>query len=818
MTHLTDLRFAWRTWRRNPVPPLTAVITLALGVGANTAIFSVVHAVMLKPLPYAQSDRLTQIWSVDLDPHSDLGAMTHRDKQLMNDRELDRLRELSRSFADIGYYFPWMSNIGGPDGAERVYATVVSPGFFTTLRVTPAMGRAFTREDMTPGKDRVVVLSDGFWRRRFHADPAALGKTLTVDGYPCTVVGVLPPGFRLIAPSVNEQPELLEPLSLAMNGPFEMKSAFAFGRLRPGISLAAARAESTALARQLPPHEAGPKAGGPRGINLVPMVDDVASGIRPALLILFAAAGCVLLIACGNIASLILASTAGREAELALRTALGARRGRLARQLLTEAMALSLAGTALGLALSFWVVRAIVHLYPERIPRLESLNPDPAVFAFTALLAIVTALLIGGLPAWRYSRADVQLMLKSATSGGRADGGRLPDVLMAAQIAAALVLLIGAGLLLRSFLLMRAIDPGYRRHNLLIAHLMLDDQTYATPQKRAEFVRRLVEKASALPGVEAAGATDSMPLEFNMLMGITVGIEGHPELGKDVEVDWRSVTPNFLQTIGVSLVSGRYLDLSDSGGTDCGTTFCSSAGGVIVNQAFARKYFNGANAVGRHLYIDGQPRPIVGEIADLRDLKLDRTGMAAVYGPFDTLPTQMVDLGVRTASDPRLLVNALRRELRDIDPNQPLGKVSTMDDAFGKAVAKPRWYAILIGSFAGLAMLLAAVGIYGVVAYAVSRRTHEIGIRMAIGAQPRDVMRMVLWRGMLPPLVGVVVGLPLAAAGSKVLASFLYGVKPLDVETYVAVALAIPLVALIAAYVPARRATKVDPMAALRCE
>ncbi|MGA2135067.1 MAG: ABC transporter permease [Bryobacteraceae bacterium] len=413
-----DLRFAWRTWRKHPIPPLTAVLTLALGVGANTAIFSVIHAVMLKPLPYPQPDRLTQIWSVDLDPHSDLGAMSHRDKQLLNTKELDRLRELSRSFQDVGYYFPWMSNASAPGQAERVPAAVVSHGVFTTLGVKPVLGRAFTAEDMVAGQNHLVILSDAFWRRRFHADSGIVGKTLTVDGFPSTVVGVMAAGFRLIAPSINEQPDLLQPVSLVIGGHLRPEAAFAFGRLRPDISLSAARAEMGALARQLPPHASGPPGKqGPRGINLVPMDDEVASGIRPALLILFAAAGCVLLIACGNIASLMLAETAAREPELALRTALGARRGRLAGQLLTESMALSTAGTALGLLLSVWAVRTIVHLYPERIPRLESLAPEPAVFAFTALLAIVTALLCGGLPALRYSRTDLQQVLKGSSAG-----------------------------------------------------------------------------------------------------------------------------------------------------------------------------------------------------------------------------------------------------------------------------------------------------------------------------------------------------------------------------------------------------------------
>ena len=802
MSVLGDVLFAFRTWRKQPFPPLAALVTLALGVGANTAIFSVIHAVMLKPLPYPEPDRLVQIWSVDL------GA--RRDNGLLSGKEIDRLRAASRSFQDIGYYHFWMSNFSGQGEAERIYTALVSPGFLSTLGVAPALGRAFTAADMTHGNDRIVILSDAFWRRRFNADPAILGKTVTVDGFPCVVVGVLAPASRLIAPALTVQPDLIQPISVIMDVRHRPESAYAFGRLRPRVSLTAASAEMSALVRQLPPEDdvRPPGTHGPRNIKLVPMAEEVASGIRPALLILLAAAGCVLLIACGNIASLILALTAAREGELALRTALGARRGRLARQLLTESMALSVVGTALGLLLSFWVVRAIVHLYPDRIPRLESLNPEPPVFVFAALLAIVTAALCGGLPAWRYSRADVQQVLKASRNGGRPGASRFRDVLMTAQIAAALVLLIGAGLLLRSFRLLRAIDPGYQRHNILVAHLMLDAKTYAAPEKQAAFVERLIARMEALPAVEEAGATDSLPLDMNFLMIIAVGIEGHPELEDRALIDCRSVTPRFLHTMGVALVAGRYLEPPDN----------AVGGGMVVNQSFARKYFGTGNPIGRHLHAGPEARPIVGVVADVRDLHLDRTAVPTIYAPFNHLPTAFVDLAIRTTADPKFLVNAVRAELRAIDPNQPLGKVTTMEDVLSRAVAKPRWYAILIGSFAGLAMLLAAVGIYGVVAYAVSRRTREIGIRMAIGAQPRDVLRLVLLRAMIPPAAGVVIGLPLAAAACKLLASFLYGVKPLDVGTYLAVALIVPAVALVAAYVPARHAANVDPIAALRCE
>jgi putative ABC transport system permease protein len=798
---MMDPTLALRRWRKKPIPAIAALVTLALGTGVNTAIFSIIHAVMLKPLPYPEPERLVQIWSVDLDPNSDLGAMATRDKQLASTRELDRWRELSASFRDIAYYRPWLTNFTAPGEPERVPTALISASFFDTLGVTPARGRAFTAADLVPGKDRVAILSDDLWRRRFGGNAAALGQSAIIDGYRNTIVGVLPPDFRLIAPAINAQPKVFQPISILMGEPLRPESAFAFGRLKTGVALAAARAEMSALVRRLPAHES--HRGGPRGVNLVRLDQEVASGLRPALLILFAAAGCVLLIACGNIANLILADTAARQRELAVRTALGAGRWRLACQLLTESTALCGAGAALGLPLAWWALRAMVHLYPGRIPRLESLHPEPAVFAFAAGLALLSAVLSGAAPAWRYSQPDVQQVLKGSSGPGRWRGGRFRGLLTGGQVAASLLLLIGAGLLLRSFLLLRAVDPGFERHNLLTAHVMLDDKTYAGAAEQTAFVR-----LEALPAVEMAGATNSLPLSFNMLMSVTLGIEGHPELGENAEVDCRSVTPYFLQTMGIGLWAGRYLQPADS----------SSGGGVLVNRAFARQYFGNANPVGRHLRFGPEARPIVGVVLDIQELSLERKPIAAIYLPFERQPGPFVDLAVRTASDPKLLVNAVRVALRGVDPNQPLGNVAPMTDVLQEAVAKPRWYAILVGSFAGLALALAAVGIYGVVAFAVGQRTHEIGIRMALGAGRADILRMVLVGGMRAPVCGVIAGLSGGALASRVLASFLYGIKPLDLGTYCAAAALVLTVAAAAAYFPARRAMAVDPMVALRWE
>ena len=802
-SRLMDMTFALRRWRRKPIPAIAALVTLALGTGLNTAIFSIIHAVMLAPPPYPQPQRLIQIWSVDLDRNSDLGAMATRDKQLASTRELERWRQMNASFQDIAYYRPWLVNFTAPGEPERVRTVLISANFFATLGVTPARGRTFTAADLATGNGHVAILSDALWRRRFGRNPAIVGQSATIDGFRATIVGVLPPDFRLFAPTINEQPELFQPFSL--HADMGMESAWAIGRLKPGIALPAARTEMSALVRGLPPDEMHGRSAR-RGVNLVRLDSEVASALRPALLILFAAAACVLLIACGNIANLILADTAARQRELAVRTALGAGRRRLASQLLTESILLCGAGAAMGLPLAWWALRAMVHLYPGHIPRLESLTPEPAVFAFAASMALLSAILSGAVPAWRYSRPDVQQVLKGSAGPGGRRGGRFRGLLTAGQIAASLMLLIGAGLLLRSFLLLRAVDPGFERRHLLTAHLMLDDKTYAEPSQQAAFVARLMERLGALPAVEMAGATNTLPLAFNMLLSVTMSIEGHPELGENAEADCRSVTPSFLQTMGIGLWSGRYLQPADS----------VRGGGVLVNRAFARKYFGNQDPVGRHLRLGPEPRTIVGVVPDIRELKLDHQPLPAIYLPFDRQPGPFVDLAVRTVGNPKNLVNAVRAALRDVDPNQPLGNVATMNDVFLEQVAKPRWYATLVGGFAGLALLLAAVGIYSVLAYAVGQRTHEIGIRMALGAGRAEILRMVLIGGLRAPVCGVVAGLSAGALAGKVLAGFLYGVKPLDLATYCAAGALVLVVALAAAYFPARRATAVDPMAALR--
>ncbi len=808
---ISILRFALRQWRHNKLLTAAAILTLALGTGVNTTIFSVIHAVMLKPLPYPQPDRLVQLWSTDLDRPNTLqeaNRITSHDRQLTPPPVVDAWRKSSRLFENFGGYRPWQANLVAAQGeAARVRAGLVDRGFFDTLGVSVQRGRTFAPEDFIAGRDREVILSDAMWRETFHADPAVSGQSVKIDGEPFTIVGVMPPGTEMLMANMGA-PDIFTPIT-NLGGRFErFPSLFLVARLRSGATIENATNELASMAKNLGAID--PRKGA-HGVRLAPLRQEVAGDLQPALLVLLGAAAAVLLIACGNLANLMLASVGARQREIAVRTALGATRARIVAQLLSESLALSMAGTACGLLFSLWSVRAVVQLYPGSIPRLTGFTAEPAIFVFAAALAAITTLLFGALPALRYSRPGLHESLKeSAASTTRR--GWIGGALAASQVAMTFVLLAGAGLLLRSFLEMRAISPGFARERLLVTHLRLDDKnTYRLPAQQAEFARKLIDEVHAIPGVESAALTNSLPLDFNLLLSTRFWIEGRSELGA-VEGDTRAVTAEYFHTLGIPLEAGRFFDATDGAHDDA----------VLINRTFARQYFGDANPVGRHLVFGddkpSHPRAIAGVVADVRNYKLERKTVAEIYLPFENLPSSFLDLAVRTSGDPLALGASLREALRRVDANQPLGNVSTMEAVLDRSVAKPRWYATLVGSFAALALFLAALGIYGVVAYSVSRRTKEIGIRMAIGAQRAQVMRMVMRESIVPAAGGVVIGVPLAILASRALTSFLYGVELLDARTYFAVALLLPAIAMVAAWIPARRAMRVDPMTALRHE
>jgi putative ABC transport system permease protein len=798
-----DLRYAARTWRKRPVLIAAAVLTLALGTGANTAIFSVIHRAMLRPLPYPRPGRLVQIWSADVDTHRDLDPAG---KKPTNTAVIDGWRKLDTAFDGIASYRGWNVNFAAAGRPERLVAALVSSNFFATLGVAPARGRAFTEEENTAGHDDVVILGDRLWRRIFQADPSAIGKTVLIDNQPRTVIGIMPQGFRVYAASLLEDPDLFAPVSTVYRGTLRRTSANVIGRIKPGFTMAAARAELDSLARKLWTED--PRHGAVQGVNLAPLREEVASKIRPMLLILFAATGCVLLIACANLANLTLAHIAARQKELVVRTALGAPRIRLVRQILTESVALSLAGGALGLLLSGWGVKVLVGLYPGKLPRLESLNPSPAVFLFTLALTVLTGLLAGIFPAWRFSRANFNDVLKGggALSHRSRGGSAFRAALIAAQVAATFVLLISTGLLLRSFLLLRAVDPGYRPQHLLTAQVVLPDKTYGKKELQAAFADRFLERLNALPAVESAAITNSLPLAYNFLL--TVDFTLDPS-APEKNVFCRAITPAYFRTMGISMIAGRPFETADS-----------TRGNVtIVNQAFARKYFPNENPVGRSLRFGREKSAaIVGVAADVKNQALGAKTDDEIYLPYAQMPNLFMDVAVRTSSDPSAMAGLVRAELRVIDPDQPLSRVKTMEQVLEDGVAPLRFQATLLGTLAALALLLAMVGIYGVVAYSVGLRTREIGIRMALGAQRPEVLRLVLRRGMKPVLIGVAAGIPASLAATRALESWLYGVHAIDAVTYAGVAALMLAVPLLASYLPALRATTIDPLVALRYE
>jgi putative ABC transport system permease protein len=799
-----DLRFAARIWRKRPVPIAAALLTLALGTGANTAIFSVIHSAVLRPLPYPRPDRLVQIWSTDVDAHRDRDPAGRKPT---NPAVIERWRKLDTAFDHIASYNLWMVSVTAAGRPERLFAAMVSSNFFAALGVTPARGRVFTEEENTAGHDDVVILSDRFWRTHFQADPSAIGKTVLVDTEPRTVIGVMPEGFRVYAGYMSEDPDLFAPVSTVYRGALHRTSANVIGRIKPGITVPAARAELDSLARKLLAENS--RHRGPlQGVNLVPLRQEVATRIRPMLLILFGATGCVLLIACANLANLTLAHIAARQKELVVRTALGAPRVRLVRQILTESVALSISGGALGLLLSGWLVKVLVGLYPGKLPRLESLHPSPAVLLFTLALTVGTGLLAGIFPAWRFSRANFHEGLKDGGSlSHRSRGGSaFRAALVATQVAATFVLLISTGLLLRSFLLLRAVDPGYRPQHLLTAQVVLPEKTYGKKELQSAFADRFLERLNALPGVESAAITNSLPLAYNFLL--TVDFTLDPS-APEKNVGCRAITPAYFRTMGIAVLAGRPFEPADS-----------TRGGVtIVNQAFARKYFPNQNPIGRGLRFGPETSAaIVGVAADVKNHALDAQTDEEIYLPYAQMPNLFMDVAIRTSSDPAPLIGMVRAELRSIDPNQPLSRVQTMEKVLDDGVAPRRFEATLLGTLAALALLLAMVGIYGVVAYSVSLRTREIGIRMALGAQRAEVLRLVLRGGMWPVLMGVAAGIPASLASTRALASWLYGVRAVDAPTYAGVAILMLAVPLVAAYFPALRATTIDPLAALRYE
>jgi putative ABC transport system permease protein len=803
-----DLRYAARTLAANPGFAAVAILTLALGIGANTAIFSVVNAVLLRPLPFANPDQLCIV--TESLPAVPVVGPSYENFQDFRDR--------AKSFSVMSATRITTLTLTGSGEPERIPAQMTSASMFPLLGVTSPLGRTFAPEEDRAGGANVVVLSYGFWHRRFAGSTDALGKSLTLDNKPYTVIGVLPANYQLLVASDVYIP--FEPWAKTLPDDRNWHPGItAVARLRSGVRIAQAQSEMNTvaanLAQEYPTFDTGMGAG------VTSMRDRLVSNVRPALLLMLGAVGLVLLIACGNVANLMLARATARQQEIAVRTALGAPRSRIVRQLLTESGLLAVLGGIAGLLLAWLGTAWLIRLGGNALPNVSPVTVDSRVLLFAGALAVVCVLLFGLAPAFAASRSDLRYGLTDATRGST--GGRtqrlVRSVLIAAEVGLALFLLVGAGLLLRSFEHLSSQLPGFRPDNLLVADIPLSPNAYPNSVQRMEFFDRLLEKLRAAPGVQSAGAATVLPVTGTG-SAIHFNIEGRaPKSPHDyVIIGYRPVTAGYLETLGVPLVRGRFLSSAD---TDQ-TPFV-----VVLNQAAVRQYFPDVDPMGKHVQLGAIPDPSVpwmSVVGIVGDLKQDLAGepKAEMYVPVrqgdSLLPVFALSTVVRTERDPLNLTSALRSAVRDINPDQPVVRVRTMQENISGSVSEPRFRAALLAIFAGAALLLAVVGLYGLMAYSVNQRVREIGIRMTLGASGSDVLRMVLAQGLKLTLCGVAVGVAASLALGRILSTFLYDVSPTDPLTILSVAGLLLLVAILASYLPARRAVQVDPVAAMRYE
>jgi putative ABC transport system permease protein len=806
-----DVRFGVRMLLKKPVFTAIAVLALALGAGANTAIFSVVNGVLLRPLPYKDPEKLVRLgeWSKQV-PGMSISYPNFKD-----------WRERNRVFEGLAATQFDSYNLTGGDEPERLQGRNVSYNFFDVLGVVPAVGRSFRADEDRAGAPRVAVLSHGLWQRRFGGDRKIVGKAIALNGESYTVVGVLPQDYRF-----GTQTDVFVPVGLKEDDETVRErdnhpGIYAVARLKDGVTFGQAQEEMKGIATRLA--EEYPKENAGNSVTLTPLSEYFVGDIRASLLMLLAAVGFVLLIACANVANLLLARAASRSREIAVRKALGASRFRIVRQLLTESVMLAIAGGTVGLLLAMWGVDVLRRASLDLLPTTAEIGLDRTVLLFTFGISILTGLLFGLAPALSASKTDLSESLKEGGRSGAEGGPRnlVRSSLVVIEVALSVMLLVGSGLLVRSFMLLRETETGFRQENLLTLQL-----SYRAGKeeggKVVNFFRAVEEKVRALPGVEAAALSNGVPLLGSSETSFQ--IEGRPpaEPGKRPMTVAFWTTPGHLDAMGIRLLRGRFIDEHDTAG---------SLPVTVIDEEFARLYFSGEDPVGQ--YLAGDPEhdmphsQIVGVVAHVKNYGLDSPGpvQAEMYRPraqvpdkYQPLLAERVSLLVRTFSEPEALTAAVRRAVQEVDPNQPVYSVQTMEQVVSDSVASQRLSMMLLVIFAAVAVVLAAVGIYGVMSYAVARRTHEIGVRVALGAQGRDVLRLVLGQGMWLALVGVGVGLAGAYAATRVMSSLLYGVSATDPLTFALGALLLTAAALLACLVPARRATKVDPMEALRYE
>ncbi len=812
-TLFQDLRYGARMLLKNPGFTAVAVIALGLGIGANTAIFSVVNSILLRPLNYKESEKLVQLNhnypKLDLKASVSAIGYTH-------------YRDNNKSFENVGAGSFWAVNLTGTGDPERLIGMTVTHTFFPTLGVEAAKGRVFTPDEDQPGRNRVIVLSDSLWQRRFAADPNIVGKTIMLSGENYIVVGVMPPRFQFGRefgqPIDLYSPIAFTPEQLDVNR-WRNEFLFVVARLKPDVTLQLAQTEMDTIAANVrQQYFGGGDANDPAswGLLLRSLREIVVGDIRPALLVLTFAVGFVLLIACANVANLLLARAAARQKEIAIRTALGAGRWRVVRQLLTESVLLALAGGALGLLLAFLGIRLLLSLNENLIPRATEIGIDGRVLAFTFGVSLLTGVLFGLVPALQASKTDLHETLKEGGRSGAAHTRRwLRGSLVVIEVTSALVLLIGAGLLIRSFRRVQEVNPGFNPDKMLVMQLSLPNTKYKEPAQIDGFFHKVLQEIAALPGVKSAGISSSLPMSGMSSSG-SFTIEGRtvpPGQMSPWGNRW-AAGASYFQTMNIPLIRGRYFDDRD---------VVDAPGVAIIDETMARKFWPNEDPIGKRITFEGGQtnprwREIVGIVGHVKQRGLDGESPVQYYFPHRQRPSSNAFLVVRTASEPQSLTGAVRSVIQSADKELPVFKVTTMEQMVADSTSQRRFTTILLSVFALVALILASVGLYGVLSYTVAQRTHEIGIRMALGAGAADVKKLVVRQGMTMVAAGVVLGLAAAFGLTRLMATLLFGVRATDPLTFVLLPLALALVALIACYVPARRATKVDPMVALRYE